>query len=163
MSKKLDVETDDVFQKRDWWAERIMWFLLLLFVLAGLLGFFGRGGLSLVKAGSVSEKIEVEYQRFLRYHTKDRIDISLYDLTAAAEISVGIDKNYADKIQVEDIFPKPIKTVLTSNGVNYFFENQGAKTAKIIFYLHPDKLGNVKTQLMVNGSFALSLNQYIYP
>ncbi|RYD79879.1 MAG: hypothetical protein EOP53_08930 [Sphingobacteriales bacterium] len=162
MKKRPDVETDNDFQEKDWRAERVMWFLLLLFVLAGLIGVFGRGGISKAKKVSPDQKMEVQYQRFLRYHTKDRLDIFLQDLPADSTFSIEIDKKYVNNVQVESIHPAPEKTLITSNGVAYFFRNGNAHQAEIIFYISPDKLGNVKTALTYHNQ-SVEISQFIYP
>jgi hypothetical protein len=164
MAKEIDVETDKAFQKKDWRAERIMWSFMLLFVLAGISGLFGRGGLSDAKAGSEAEKITVKYERFLRYHTQDRLDISLFDIPKHdTNFRLEIDKAYIDKIQLEDIHPTPQNTLLTANGIAFIFENKMAGKAKVIFYLKPDRIGNVNTAIKFNNNHVINISQFIYP
>jgi hypothetical protein len=165
MHSKLDLDEDMEFQEKDWRAERIAWVFMALFVIAGLLGVFGRGGISNASQKSADNKMEVKYQRFLRYHTEDELEIKINRNTKSNSLHLLLGKAFNKKIQVQSIDPKPEKMLITEKGVLYIFPVAPAlRKANITFYIKPEKMGSLQTYIACNEEGSqVQFNQYIYP
>lgn len=149
------VQQDFSFQKKEWLISWIAWGILGLFILLGLLGFFGSGPLSnRVFEGNA---YRIEYQRYLRYSMNTRIIISVQDL--GEDSSIWLSSDYAKNLQIERIIPEPIS--IHKQGQYFVFTFPSRYNEKIIIYLMPGKKGEQSIDFIINGE-RQQLKQFVY-
>ncbi len=159
-NQELDIDEDLVLERRTWAFERTGWLFMLLFVLAALLGFTGRGGIATINdqtAGSKAAGIEVKYERFLRREAPANLQVRLY----GQENQVRFSKEFYEKVRVEQVVPEPELVHVTDESIIYTFEKE-AEQALLAFYLKPQKSGSLHITI-ANSNTQLNLSQFVYP
>ena len=102
--KRLDVEQDLHFQRREWQFQRLGLVVLSALVLAALLGVFGNGVLSRGRAQG-SGVLAVNYERLTRAHRTNRLEVQVPVDTGAVELALN--RNYFDAMRIERLDPAP--------------------------------------------------------
>lgn len=159
----LEIGQDLEFQRRAWAAQRVAWVVMLLLIIAALLGLFGGAGpLSSMTAGSETDGLQIEYQRFIRQGKPMSL---IVQATAGQDsLRLQIDRNYLDSFQIEQITPNPDQVTARDGQIIYIFasENPG-DLIKIKFNLRPEQIGSVSGQIGLDRGETLTVNQFIYP
>jgi hypothetical protein len=160
----LELEEDIRFEKKNWIAERIAWVILLLVTLAALAGLLGRGGLSRQKAVSEPGGLEVKYERFLRYHTGDKLELKISRKTADSTYQLLIGKEFLEKVRIEQFAPQPVAEAVTQNGIAYTFKTAPQQFEFVLaVFIKPDGWGNMQTNLADSEGRSVRFSQFIYP
>ena len=162
--KDLELEESMGFERKNWIAERIAWVLLTLFVLAALIGVFGRGGISSAKAGSAEQGMEAEYERFLRYHTSDNITFLVENSAKDSTYQLHLGTEWLEKVKIERVVPQPESEIATKDGIEYTFRvSPGHSPLRLCFYFEPHKTGTATVSVTSSDGKSLSFSQFIYP
>ncbi len=105
-STKLEIDQDLTFQRREWRMQRIGRGLLIAVVGAALAGLFGGGPLSSARARTPDGRIDVRFERFLRFRAPTRIEIALQPLPAAGPIELRLARGYFDGLRLVQAVPE---------------------------------------------------------
>lgn len=159
----LQVAEDIAFQRRQWVAERIGWFLMLAVVILALAGVTGTGLASGTTAQSGSA--ELEYERFARQGASSELSLSIP--TAAitdGSVAVTIDGGYLDGVEIESIVPEPQEQVAVEAGLELVFGASGEADAVrvAIVVLHQD-IGIRSGWVRVADGPSIDYWQGVYP
>lgn len=140
-----------------WKLQPFAWTLIGLFVLAGLMGFFGTGPVShaIQKQGGTT----IDYERF--YRTAMEMKLTITDDGGSPETVVKFPISYISSFTVVSVIPEPVETSVSEGEISYVFKTEG-HSHRIVFYLEPQETGKVSGDLSVNEN-KLHLSQIIYP
>ena len=158
----LEINEDLQFQRREWRVQRIGWWLLTAFVAAAALGLFGGGVLSQAVAGDANGPLRVEYERFLRAGTRQRLSIQVRRASAAAgeELQLQINRAYFEAMRVEDIAPQPLSMAVDGENVTLRF-GPASEQFTIIVDAQPLEPGRLWAVLRL-GVSTVTFNQFAY-
>lgn len=154
-----DFASERQYHEREWLAERIGWCVLLGFIIAALLGFFGEGPLSHRGVGDAGTA-KLQYERFARHASPTLLTLSVAK-TGGAEVSVAISEAYLREFELRSIVPEPHRAELAGAFHRFSFAATETPTT-IAFRVVPDGAGRRHGVLIVAGQ-ELAIDQYIYP
>ena len=125
----LDVRQDERFQHREWTAERVGWALMGLLVVAGLLGFLGKGPFSWATARSDRGWVAVEYQRVNHHEADDSIVLAFAPQAVENDaITAELTGSWVSGVDRQGISPQPAEEMLIPGGVVLEFPVERAGT-----------------------------------
>jgi hypothetical protein len=159
--RRLQLDENIDFQRREWRVQRVGWWCLAAFVVAALLGVFGSGPLS----HSVAEAsgLSVEYERFLRADARSLLTIELPPSdTAAAELSIS--REYIDAVDITQMLPEPSLSELRDGDAVFWFERRDAARAPMTVRIEfkPLTMGRPAATLRSGGA-TVTFTQLTYP
>jgi hypothetical protein len=159
----VDVGYDDRFERKWWTVQRISFYVLLVFVIAGLLGVFGRGPLSMNSASS--DGISIEYDRFARYRTSSVLKVSIdRGYVQDGRVSLFVSQDLVDTFTMSQTTPLPESAMLAGDGVVFAFDATGADSPmQVKFSQQPPKPGIISGRIGVPTANALNIRQIVYP
>lgn len=166
---ELDVGMSERFEERWWKVERIGWGVMLLFVLAGLSGVFGRGPLSRATAEAPDGSMRVEYERFARNHTPGMLAVTLRGAALVPpRATVWLSRELTDALPVSRVVPQPVSTTPRADGTLYTFDVPAATdSATVHFAVEPAtpwrKRGQVRAGDGATAGAAVTLPVFVYP
>jgi hypothetical protein len=160
----LEVPQDLAFQRRAWTFERIGWVAMALVLLAGIAGVWGEGPLAQAEAVSRDGSYSVEYARFARHQAPEAIRVTLTAGAAGQEARLSIDRDYADGMQVEEVYPEPESVEAGPDEVIYVFSlAEEGTAATVVFSVLYDDIGRNGGEITLEGHPPVKLSQFIYP
>jgi hypothetical protein len=119
----LDVEQDDKFQKREWRVEKLGTVLLVLFILAGLLGFLGHGPFSQTTVESEAGTVQVDYQRIIHHLTDEDLSFQISgDAVQNDKVTLVLTGPWTSEVDITGISPQPSTQYAVPGGVALEFE-----------------------------------------
>lgn len=153
------------FIRRMWIVERVGWTMLSLFLAAALLGAFGTGLFSEVKAGPPDGAYTATYGRFERMQAPVTVRVSLKPKAASArEVVVWISSEYLSAMTVNGVTPRPERVLLGAGRVLFVFpQDNGPHGAEVRFNVEADSPGTVAGELGVGEAAAVPIRQFFYP
>jgi hypothetical protein len=159
--KRLQLDDDNDFQRREWRVQRIGWLGLAAFVLAALLGVFGSGPLShaVVRASGLA----VEYERFVRADAQSLLTIELPPSdTASTELRIS--RDYVDAVDITQMWPEPSISELREGDAVFLFERPApARTpTTVTIEFKPRTMGR-PTATLRSGAATVTFTQLTYP
>jgi hypothetical protein len=154
------IEEDPAFERRSWIAERIGWALMALFILLGLLGFFGSGPASSRSAGSPGT-LRLEYERFVRNEAPTSLRVNTKPENGVGRVIVG--REYLDRVKIEKIVPEPARVVSMNGFVIYEFAVKGDGAVSVKFDLVTRALGELPGTVASDDVNRVSFRQFVYP
>ena len=160
----LEVPQDLRFQRRAWTFQRIGWGLMALVLLAGAAGVWGKGPLAQATAVSRDGSFSVDYARFARHQAPEAIRVVLTAGAAGQEARISVDTDYADGMQVEEVYPEPESVEAGPDDVTYTFAlSEEGSAATIVFSVLYDDIGRNGGEITLEGHPPVKLSQFIYP
>jgi hypothetical protein len=161
----LEINQDMDFQRRCWKVQRIGWTIMVLLILGGLFGLFGRGPFSRTLTSDPSIPLSLEYERFGRYQS--RLTLSLHVSPGASEdgkVRLWFSQDFLSRVQIQGITPHPDGTELSSSGTTYIFTlaepNQGGD---VIVHGEAQAIGLLSGKVGLSESRSIPFTQWIYP
>lgn len=151
----LRIEKRYDFERKELSIHKYFEWLMVLFLLAGLLGLFGDGILSKKKA--VSDTFEIDYHHLLRAGTSTELYVQLSGNGNPTEVSFNHD--YLDKVKITDASPQPLSVRTEDDRLIYTFDTAGS--SRIVFYLWAYRPGTADLELGLKGEVQY-LSQYIF-
>jgi hypothetical protein len=156
----LEIDQDLRYQRLEWRLERLAWLVIGLVLLAAAAGLFGSGPLS--SSEVASGPVRVEYQRFLREGSGNRLAIAAQ--TGAADVLViQVSRAYLSRMRVEQISPEPRRIAMSGEWARLEFDVEPHSRAEIAVDLEPNGWGRVEGAIAVAGDGSVSFRQLIYP
>ncbi len=159
---RFELDTAGHNQDVEWLVQRVAWILFTVLLLLIALGLFGRGGpISWTRISTANGALVMEYNRFIRYHSPDRLRFAAR--AAGTEIRVTIDETYINQIQIDRITPKPAHEISDAEGVTYVFNVEPGAVLTATFHFTPQTYGMLEGWVSADGLPALSFSQFAYP
>jgi hypothetical protein len=160
--KGLEIDDDIRHHERAWLMKKILWALMIVFVLAVILGYVG-GGESSIRT-ITSNKMSVTYHRYAHSSAPTLMSISLsYPLEDT--VAIVFTNDYMSKINIENIIPEPVSVAAGDGIVTYFFladKKLGKDKLKVDYLMNADKFGSYNFSVMTRND-RVNLNQFIFP
>jgi hypothetical protein len=162
---RLELETDDGFQRLEWRVQRVGWIIWFLLVMAALLGVLGPGWLSDTEVTSGDGRLNVAYERFLHYHSPSQIQMVINaNADADGQWQIKIGRSLLDRLEISGIIPEPERREIADDGVVYtFLSRPQSAQGKVIFHVEYERYGRTEGQVSLLGSDAVTLSQFVYP
>lgn len=163
VNDEVAVGDDLEFQRRWGIAERIIWTVLIVFLILSFLGVFGRGPLAHASYASTAGAMSVKYERFQRFGSPSVLFVDLdpstfHDGTAQVWVSDDLVK----PLGTQRIVPQPERSVIVGDGVLYTFPaNTGP--ALVEFQTQPAAIGSSSVTLRIPGRAPVTLHIFVYP
>lgn len=158
MEKDISSIHDDYkFQEIEWPVKKVLWICMGIFLLIGLLGGFGDSGSLLSRKTIKLPGATLQYERYLRVEKDFTMKITLED--SVSNFTLGLNKDFIDKIMISQITPQPEKTVTTDGHILFTFNASHGGT--VTFFLNPYTMGDVNLEVGINGN-KKRLQQFIY-
>jgi protein-L-isoaspartate(D-aspartate) O-methyltransferase len=157
----LELEQDMQYQQRSWAFERVGWIAMSLIAIAALLGLTGSGWLSRGKVGQLGDPFWLEYERFGRFQSPEKLRIHIDKASSNNQIQIGISRQYLEGVQIQQVTPEPDRIELTADRLVYIFK--GTTPTAVTFYMEPDQVGFVPGSVELAGGRSLQFQQLIYP
>lgn len=165
----LEVRQHERFQQREWRFERVGWALVGLFVVAGLLGFLGKGPFSWATARSESGWVAVEYQRINHHEADDAITLQFAPEAVQNDtITVEFTGSWISGVDRQGISPQPSDELLTPGGVALEFPVDRAGTPEtgralnVTITFRAQEYGALSGEVSVAAERA-SFSQFVLP
>ncbi|WP_025745770.1 hypothetical protein [Kallotenue papyrolyticum] len=161
----LHIGEDLAFQERQWTVERVGWVIMALLALAGLLGLFGGGPLSIAHAGSADQPLRVTYARFARYRTPAELEVSVQPAaTQGQALRLSMNRSWLDSMELQGVVPEPEQVEARAEHLIFvFLLEQPGQPLQITFNLQPIRVGAHTLQLGLDGAEPLRVTQLVYP
>lgn len=149
------IEQNYNFEQKERKWRKVFYWVFSLFIIAGLLGFFGNG---LISSNNLEqEDFSLKYQRFARTQTPTKLEI--ISRASTSPFSFGINKKYLEKAEVKNVVPQPDSVEVTQEELIYHFNTNPGGVISI--YLEPQGFGSRDLEIGVQGR-KTSLNQFVY-
>lgn len=145
--------------QKGWIWQRILLFLLFLFIIAGGIGVFGDGLASQQTAGEQSAGWWITYGCLARQDAPMKLEMH-WNTSHSGVSVIRIPNHYLQHFQVESVTPEPVAVNTYHNQVHYSFSGSGAQT--VLFYLRPAQAGRLRSRLHIND-YTFELQHFIYP
>lgn len=128
----MQLEEDPDFQTRSWRVQRLVWFLGLLVLIAGLLGFVGGGPLSADEL-ELTGGTRIHYPKFARFDHEERLRIE-FPSGGPAQILIGGELQHSAEPSVQ-----PEQALVSANGILYQFKQTSG--GEVEFRFQPQRAG----------------------
>ena len=162
---EIDVGMHERFEQRWWQVEKIGWGVMLLLVLAGLSGVFGRGPLSRATAEASDGSAKVEYERFARNHTPASLAVTLRGAALQPpRATVWLSRELTASMPVSRVEPQPVSAAPHADGTTWTFDVPAATdSATVRFVVEPASPWRKRGQLRAGTGAAVELPIFVYP
>lgn len=159
----LEIAQDFAFQRREWIVQRVLWWVVVAILVAGVVGLLGTGPLS--HAEAASGPLSLDYERFVRKRAPTQLDVRVAPEAAVeAEIALWLDADYLEKVDVERIMPEPVVMAAAPDRVIYRFVLADAEQpGRVTFHLQPAEPGAVDGRLGLVDGDSVTFDQFVYP
>ncbi len=161
----LEVDQDLDFQVRDWRAQSLGRWLLVIILGAALVGAFGQGWLSDARIESADAKLALHYERITRHSAEALLRFELRGLTAAdTVVDLWIDQGYVRGLRIRAVTPEPALVRVGSDRLTYRFRIESAGgTAAITLHTEPIALWRRRGEAGIAGGPSMHFGQLILP
>jgi hypothetical protein len=162
---ELQIDQDLAFEARFWVVQRVAWGVMALVILAGVAGLFGAGPLSDARVGSADGSLELEYERFARFHAPTTLRLRLdADGSGEALKAVWLDRQYVDGLAIEQVTPRPEAVEVDADALRYLFRvaDRGGPV-EVTFQLKPERIGPLSGRAGLVDGPSVSFRQLVYP
>lgn len=157
INSDLEINEELELHEKGWKIQRIGWIFIFLLVALGAFGFFGDGLAS--KTTKTHTQANIQYDRFYRREARMEMKVDLLQSTNTP-VDIAFPNNYIKNFRLESILPEPANIKVENNQVHYFFDGNGSMN--IIFYLIPQKAGNISGTIRINEN-QFPITHFIYP
>ncbi len=147
------------FQNWQWRFERLIWFGMLVLILAALAGLFGSGPLS---ARTLENKtLHLDYDFFLRYNTPSELRVQLR-ADRQHKASLSLNKSFLQDIDLESVAPEPRQVQVRGSETD--FEFVAFDDLEVRFQFRPMRAGALSGVLgSESPAGSLGFSQFVYP
>ena len=161
-SRNYPVDEDMVLQRKVWCFERLGWYGLVALIGLTLAGVFSKGPLSSAEARSADGQLRVEYQRFLRNGSSDKLIVHL-EGKPREPLEVEISGELLRGFEVEMLQPQPLKASAAGEGVRLWVLSDNAGQAIVHLTVRSDGVGSFTTRISLPTGASIGFSQFIYP
>jgi hypothetical protein len=158
--RDLDIDEDLTFQNREWVAQRFGMGILFLFVLGAALGLTGMGGpLSTGRAGRTSDRVFVEYDRFVRSGAVSTILVHLRAEHGAVRFWVSAP--YFESVRVYRIAPA-LQLVSVDNDRHVYTVESGSSQVTIALEVEYLRTGRLDAAVGLLDGPSVEFTQWVW-
>ena len=129
-------------------------------MLAIALGVFGNGPLSHARAGDPSDAVWVEYERFVRFGTSQRITVHVHGQSDGT-VRFVLGDPMRNAFRIIDTTPEPLATTIASDGIEYQFKAQSSQST-VVIELQPTRRWFIEAMIS-SPDAAVTFVQLVYP
>ena len=175
-----EIDSDPNFEEKWSCIQKVARGIMVVLVLAGLAGVFGRGPLSKTTAEAQGVRLRVQYERFPRFRTPATLEIDIprqtstqtqcsalsgsSDAPVQAQAQVQLTGDMMKKLSIEQVMPMPALTQPLPNGAIFTFNLPcQSNSAKVVFVQQAGAVGLASGEVALKGSPPIQFNQFIYP
>jgi hypothetical protein len=162
--QKIEVDQDLDFQKKEWAAERLGWWIGLVLLIAALAGVFGKGPLSY--AARAAGPLQLRWERLARNNSSLDLEFQLSNASSSdGAIQIWLEQAYIQQFQIETITPQPASMrVDGSHLVLTFPSPPGGALFTVTLQLRAQKAGILRGAAgEVASGHSVQFEQVIYP
>ena len=155
---------DSDFHRKQFLAERIGWAAMAVFLTWALLGGFGDGWISGRQASNPAGSCAIDYQRFGRRDAPIELDVRLKLESPQERISLGMHRNFLDRVKIERVTPADQSMETDADGVRLVF-NVKPSVGEHSFTIEykPQHIGPVHAAVRPQQEPEVAFDQFIYP
>ena len=158
----LEIDDDIRQQKSEWVLQRVAWLLFTALLACIMLGLFGRGGpISRVESESDDGLLQVEYERFIRNHSPDKLQLTIQ--ARSDTVRVRLDGEYVRRIQIDQVIPQPERVIGEEGAITYVFNTRASASMRAAIHFSPDHIGKLDGWIAVDGQPRQAFSQFVYP
>jgi hypothetical protein len=138
--------------KRQYWlAQRTVWGLMLLVLVAAALGLLGNGLLSHTKTSATSGGVELEvaYERWLRADSPQQLDVRVTaPESTARQLQLVVSSGFLDAVDLDRTSPAPESVELTAGGTVFTWPvSDWSKTVTVALHYSVKDWGRLRVEL----------------
>jgi hypothetical protein len=161
----LQLNQDLTFQRHEWRVQRIGWAAMALAMIAAVTGLMGGGPLSTAARASPDRRVQIEYERFLRYRDPSVLHVYLQpEAVADEEVRLSLNRAYLQGVEFTRIIPEPHEERIGSEEHTFVFRADELRTsAWVAIHFEADVFGALEGELKVGDGEGVRFRQYIYP
>lgn len=153
---ELELDEDIPLASKSYLIQRIGWFILYVFLLLALLGFFGKGIVSAQK--SIVDDKEIRYEKFGRNQMPMNLELIIPKIQDS--IIISIPQEYFNYVQLRSVNPQPSKQEINDLSYNFTFKGNGELRAFV--EIEPKIYGRINFTVKA-GETSIPVTQYFYP
>lgn len=137
---------------------------MVLVLVAGLFGVFGRGAVAHRSITSQDGSLTVEYDRFVRLHAPAALNVRV---PSGRPLRVHLDDAYLENMEVLSIMPAPESQRATPGGVDFIFASQRDAGGRAVFRFKVQRIGSLAGTVTPGSddgdATAVRIHQFAYP
>jgi hypothetical protein len=159
----IEIDQDLDHARSLWRVQRIGWLLMLLFVIGGVLGLFGKGPLAADQARAPG--LTLDYDRFTRHGAISAIRAEVGpEAIQGDSLQLWMTRGYIDAIELESIVPEPASVETRGDLVVFTFAaGERSQPTHVTFNVRPEGYGSEDARAGIEGGGSVSFRQFIYP
>lgn len=163
VNNELAVGADPDFQALWLKTEKIIWLVLLLFLIASLIGLFGRGPLAHAEAKASDGSFNVKYERVQRFGTPSVVTVEFEPQAIKnGHIELWVSDSLVKPLGNQRVVPQPAQSTLAHAGILYVFPAVGTP-ASVEFQTQPAKMGPANLEMRVPGLGTFNKSVFVMP
>lgn len=152
----LPLDEDIPLAKKSFPIQVIGWTILYLLLFAALLGFFGKGILSVQK--EQLNDIELRYEKYGRNQMPMNLELDFKNIRDS--ILLQVPQEYFRHVQLRSVTPEPSEQRITKEFYSFLFKGNGS--LKVFVEVEPRQSGSVSSAIS-SGHTTIPINQFFYP
>jgi hypothetical protein len=152
----LPIDEDIPLAKKSFPIQIAGWSLLYIFLIAALLGFFGKGYFS-IQENQVNG-INLVYEKYGRNQMPMNLELDIQQVKDSVLVSVP--QEYFKHVQLRSVTPEPAEQRIDKEYYTFVFKGNGS--LKVFVEVEPRINGSVSAGILA-GNTTIPINQYFYP
>ena len=152
----LDLCDDPDFDRKYHFAKKISYVLIVLFLLATSLGYFGRSDFS--KRTIETNGVVFEYDRFVRSGAPTTIKFTIEKANPIE--AIWLSYSWLQKLKVKNIMPAPESSFGKGDGIEFKFITNGKISLSL--EVDPEDTGSLDGEFSRGDSEKVKFSQYSY-
>lgn len=161
----LQLESDPAFQRGMWTIQRVGWGVMLGVMVAALLGLLGRGPLSRTYKVHPDSPLAIEYERFGRASSPDRLRVYLLPGSSrGGEARLAIGREFFESVEEVEVEPTPLRVEAGGGWLRYrFAATEPARPTVVSLRYKPNRAGGITGRVALDGHAPFRFSQYVFP
>jgi hypothetical protein len=165
----IEKELHPGVERTHWLAQRLGWALIGAGLLLAVLGLFGNGIFTdaTTTASSGGIEVKLEYSRFARIRSPERIEIEINAAEAQGSLAITLSQEFADAISLDGIIPEPDQTSISPDGPTYEWTVEDwSDGVRVAIEYKPDRWRSVDGLILVEAgdrTQSVSFTQFVFP
>jgi hypothetical protein len=140
--------------------------LLAAGIAASACGLFGSGPLSDTSAVEPSSSVRIDYPRFLRRQSPERLTVHVpleAEAREAPEVRLWIDSRLLEAFELQQITPEPERVETGQDGSTFVFAADRGGEARIVLDVEYEAWGRLRGRIGRSPDESVELRQLVYP
>ncbi len=163
VNDEFAVGSDLDFQVRWERFERIVWIVLVIFIVLSLAGVFGRGPAAKAHLRASDGSMEIKYERVQRFGTPSVMEISFPPSSIRdGTVQLWAADTLVKPLGAQRVVPQPLRSEIGGGGILYTFPVT-TTPASIEFQTQPTAMGSSELNLQVPGKAAVKAKVFVMP